>query len=69
VYFAGSLQPEKTPVRIANVDPDVDYELILTHQGFPPAQRRLTPKDWDRGAAKLEMALEINLVPPRPKGR
>ncbi len=45
VYFDGR-KVGSTNIRIGNIDPDKEYELVLTLQGYSPWSRRILPTDW-----------------------
>ncbi len=55
VYF-DNLKVGTTNMRIRNIDPDREYELVLTMEGFPPWSRRVVPADW-----KQSTSMEIDV--------
>lgn len=48
VYFDGR-KVGVTNVRIGNIDPSREYELILTLRGYQPWSRSVLPSDWQDG--------------------
>ncbi|MBN2493417.1 MAG: serine/threonine protein kinase [Deltaproteobacteria bacterium] len=54
VYF-GNTKQGTTNMRISNIDPTKEYELVLTMEGFPPWSRKVLPSDWTQGGEKMEI--------------
>ncbi|MBW1810941.1 MAG: serine/threonine protein kinase [Deltaproteobacteria bacterium] len=53
VYF-DNRKVGTTNMRIGKIDPEREYEVVLTMEGFPPWSRRLLPSDWKQGG-KMEI--------------
>ncbi|HOX44615.1 MAG TPA: serine/threonine-protein kinase [Myxococcota bacterium] len=54
VYFGGR-QVGTTNLRIGSIDPDQEFELVLTLEGHPPWSRMIKPSDWKQGQDKMEI--------------
>ncbi len=48
VYF-DNRKVGTTNMRIGKIDPQKEYEIVLTMRGYPPWSRRLLPSDWKQG--------------------
>ncbi|HUU02870.1 MAG TPA: serine/threonine-protein kinase [Myxococcota bacterium] len=48
VYF-DNRKVGTTNMRIGKIDPQKEYEIVLTMQGYPPWSRRLLASDWKQG--------------------
>lgn len=55
VYF-DNRKVGTTNMRIRNIDPDREYELVLTMEGFNPWSRKILPADWKQGK-KMEIVI------------
>jgi serine/threonine protein kinase len=55
VYF-DNRKVGTTNMRIGNIDPDKEYELLLSLDGYPPWSRRIVPADWKESK---DMQLDI----------
>ncbi len=55
VYF-GNQKVGTTDVRIGDIDPKKDYELVLTLEGYPPYSRKIVPSDFKPEA---EMTIQV----------
>jgi serine/threonine protein kinase len=53
VYFANQ-KVGTTDLRIADIDPNNEYELVITMEGYPPFSRRILPSDWKQDQ-KMEL--------------
>ncbi|NMB75547.1 MAG: protein kinase [Myxococcales bacterium] len=55
VYF-GNQKVGTTDVRIGDIDPKKEYELVLTLEGYPPYSRKIVPTDFKPEA---EMTIQV----------
>jgi serine/threonine protein kinase len=55
VYF-GNQKVGTTDVRIGDIDPKKEYELVLTLEGYPPYSRKIVPADFKPEA---EMTIQV----------
>ncbi len=55
VYF-GNRKIGSTNMRIRKIDPEIEYELVLTMEGYPPWARKILPSDW-RQNKKMEIQI------------
>ncbi len=54
VYFSNR-KVGTTNMRIANIDPTREYELVMTMEGFQPFSRKILPSDWKQDKKKMEI--------------
>ncbi len=54
VYFSNR-KVGTTNMRIANIDPTKEYELVLTKEGYQPYSRKILPSDWKQDQKKMEI--------------
>jgi eukaryotic-like serine/threonine-protein kinase len=53
VYF-DNRKVGTTNMRIGKIDPEREYEVVLTMEGFPPWSRKILPSDWKQ-SEKMEI--------------
>jgi serine/threonine protein kinase len=61
VYFSNR-KVGSTDMRIANIDPTKEYELVLTKEGFQPFSRKVLPSDWKQDEEKMELQVFKNFT-------